>query len=167
MTKTITIEIPVKEYYQQEFQKLKNRETGLRQKIKNSKNHSKAAQQTIVRCQREDMDTVAQRQDVYVRAHELTKQQIIEKLNEDYSLIVGCDLSTGDDCVMLHKLVEETPEEILERIECAKSEIVMCNQRIEEEKLILQNLEKELTELEAEIKGFWKDPIHQANLANA
>jgi len=165
--KTITIQIPVKQYYQQEFQKLKNRETGLRQKIKNTKGYIQSANWYAARIQAEEMAPTAKCTEREVIATDLSKHAIISLLNDDYKLTVRYD-STGDDRVVcLVKMVFETAEEIAERIEGAKTEIEQCHIRVESEQRNLETLEAELSELLTEIKGFWLCPIRQANLANA
>lgn len=163
-TKTITIEIPVKQYYQQEFQKLKNRETGLRQKIKNTKGYIQSAVNVEVQLRNYGMSPSAKCTEREFIATNLPKHKIIEMLNNGYRLTVGYDSKEDDTAVCLNKTVFETPEEIAERIEGAKAEIEQCRVRAETEQKNLETLEAELAELLAEIKGFWTDPIRQANL---
>ena len=97
---------------------------------------------------------------------DLTKEKVIELLLDGYELCVRMD-DDYEHQVVIEKDVEETPEQIQDRVFEARQEHFQLKGRLEAEQLILQNLETELANLETEIKGFWNDPIRKANLENA
>ena len=61
----------------------------------------------------------------------------------------------------------ETEQETKERVEDHEWQVKIYNNRIREACSDRVQTEQQLEKIEAEIKGFWKDPIRKANLENA
>lgn len=169
--KTFTVQISAKEFYNQQFKELINHQKTLKAEIK-------PLTKTINRARRELEDieknyggpSPAKIDRVFL-ANKVPPENLAGMLKAGYRFGVG-DNDIFDRRFELEPIIYklndiETEQETKDRVEKHEWQVKTYNHRILEACSQLTEMEQQLEKIESEIKGFWKDPIRQANLANA
>lgn len=169
--KTFTVQISAKDFYNQQFKELTNHQKILKADIDSLVKNINRARRELADIEQNYCGPNPTKIDRVFLANDVPPENLAGMLNNGYRFGVG-DNDIFDRQFELEPIIyklndNETEQETKDRVEKHEWQVKTYNHRILEACSQLTEMEQQLEEIEAEIKGFWKDPIRKANLENA
>lgn len=169
--KTFTVQVSAKDFYNQQFKVLTNRQKTLKADIDSLVKNINRARRELADIEQNYCGCLPTKIDRVFLANDIPPENLAGMLNDGYRFGVG-DNDIFDRQFELEPIIFklndiETEQETKDRVEKHEWRVKTYNHRILEACSQLTEMEQQLEKIESEIKGFWKDPIRKANLTNA
>lgn len=169
--KTFTVQVSAKDFYNQQFKVLTNRQKTLKADIDSLVKNINRARRELADIEQNYCGCLPTKIDRVFLANDIPPENLAGMLNDGYRFGVG-DNDIFDRQFELEPIIFklndiETEQETKDRVEKHEWLVNAYNIRIREACSDRFQMEEQLEKIESEIKGFWKDPIRKANLENA